>query len=622
DEKLTVDDIGDCDGSLGDKIYFVARSNHGKFITIDTIMSISRGKFQRMSNLFASASLEDLTRPGKNPLRKRTKSQTHLLALAGTESSESTENSPVVSKKEPIVDLIKMTSSPLLSKVGFSSLSETRKTDNVKMRLNYESARTAGHKNRNSNSSSGLRGMNLKHLEAVASQSNRRETSPDSLNSSNPDSSNLMRNSKTTLKTDNDKIELQHRESGARSLEDERPSANAASNSSSQSNNASSYPGCNNEDAESLSSDLHVDSRVVFFDDSGIPLHGTIKYIGTFDDVIQVGVELDARITESDGNFRDGKKVFDCPSNKGLLCRPEELIKEDLMEMQMNQGMGKIIVDTPFYSAPEVDQNQNVVMVEKSDDDSSSARKKKERSKSSVGEEHFSCPICLDTVEEAVETTCCHQIFCEKCIRKHREISCPKCRKQPFTIIVSHFVRKLVGNFYMECTNDGCYHILTRSDMKYHKEKCAFEKIRCPNDGCKAKVIRSSLDEHLKMCSYSLVKCRNKGCLLRVTRQDLVEHNRRCDYMEVTCSNEGCHVTMIRLKLSRHLRESCRYMIASCPVPGCRYKSTGSTLGEHLSSEHYEMFMRHLDELKALYAKDQDAIFTVKWSSTLSGDKY
>jgi len=151
--------------------------------------------------------------------------------------------------------------------------------------------------------------------------------------------------------------------------------------------------------------------------------------------------------------------------------------------------------------------------------------------------------------------------------------------------------------------------------MKYHKEKCPYERVRCPNDGCKKRVKRSNLDEHLRKCGFALITCQNKGCLLRVVRQDLPEHDKFCDYAEVTCTNEGCDVQLIRLKQSQHQRESCRYMTACCPVPGCRYKGAGKTLGEHLGNEHYEMFMRHLEEMKELYSKDQDAIYTVKWKS-------
>ena len=48
----------------------------------------------------------------------------------------------------------------------------------------------------------------------------------------------------------------------------------------------------NDNQGKLLTSDLQLDSRVVFFDDSGVSLHGTIKFIGSFDDVIHAGIEL------------------------------------------------------------------------------------------------------------------------------------------------------------------------------------------------------------------------------------------------------------------------------------------------------------------------------------------
>lgn len=361
---------------------------------------------------------------------------------------------------------------------------------------------------------------------------------------------------------------------------------------------------------------LLVDSRVVFFEESGIPLHGTIKFIGSkYDDITLIGVELDSRITEPDGNFKNGIKVFDCPRHKGLIARPEELIKEDDFNLMMRdkEMPSKIIIDEPFYNAGDLDENMNAI------NDATPQEKystKKKRAKSSVGEEHFSCPICLDIVDEAVETTCCHQIFCEHCIRKHRETTCPKCRTQPYTIIISHFVRKLVGNFYVECSNEGCFDIVSRSELKYHKAKCPYEVIRCPHDGCKIQVAREKMDEHKKTCGFCLVTCLNKGCLLRVARKDLEEHGKFCDHALITCNNKGCTEKTKRMKLAEHQREICKFMTVKCPVPNCKFQDVGIKLGGHLAEEHYELFIRHLHELKDIYSKDDKiGIYTVKWVS-------
>ena len=44
---------------------------------------------------------------------------------------------------------------------------------------------------------------------------------------------------------------------------------------------------------------------------------------------------------------------------------------------------------------------------------------------SSLSDDRWLCPICLDIFEDAVETPCCHNLFCEKCISK--TATCPLC---------------------------------------------------------------------------------------------------------------------------------------------------------------------------------------------------
>lgn len=36
---------------------------------------------------------------------------------------------------------------------------------------------------------------------------------------------------------------------------------------------------------------------------------------------------------------------------------------------------------------------------------------------SSLSDDRWLCPICLDIYEDAVETPCCHNLFCEACIK-------------------------------------------------------------------------------------------------------------------------------------------------------------------------------------------------------------
>lgn len=46
-------------------------------------------------------------------------------------------------------------------------------------------------------------------------------------------------------------------------------------------------------------------------------------------------------------------------------------------------------------------------------------------SASSLADDRWICPICLDIYQDAVETPCCHNLFCEACIKDTR--CCPLC---------------------------------------------------------------------------------------------------------------------------------------------------------------------------------------------------
>ncbi len=41
-------------------------------------------------------------------------------------------------------------------------------------------------------------------------------------------------------------------------------------------------------------------------------------------------------------------------------------------------------------------------------------------SASSLSDDRWICPICLDIFDDAIETPCCHNLFCEKCIIRAR----------------------------------------------------------------------------------------------------------------------------------------------------------------------------------------------------------
>ena len=95
------------------------------------------------------------------------------------------------------------------------------------------------------------------------------------------------------------------------------------------------------------------------------------------------------------------------------------------------------------------------------------------------------CAICLEvaSVDSAVETSCCHHLFCLSCIENVQP--CPSCRKQGFQTIPAYFARRLIGNLITECPNDGCTAKMTRSNLANHLSvQCTHAQITCPDPQC------------------------------------------------------------------------------------------------------------------------------------------
>ena len=111
----------------------------------------------------------------------------------------------------------------------------------------------------------------------------------------------------------------------------------------------------------------------------------------------------------------------------------------------------------------------------------------------------LTCAICLDiaSIDDAVETSCCHQLFCLPCIKNVKQ--CPTCRKTNLQTTPAYFARRIIGGLNVSCPNDGCNVKITRADLANHlSAHCVFKQILCPDPQCKgAKYTKKSFIEHL-----------------------------------------------------------------------------------------------------------------------------
>lgn len=245
-----------------------------------------------------------------------------------------------------------------------------------------------------------------------------------------------------------------------------------------------------------------------------------------------------------------------------------------------------------------------------------------------VAQEFFSCMICLDPATDAVESLCCHQVFCELCSKECQR--CPNCRNIHFTVTESFAIRQFLGNLQIPCTNTGCIDMTTRSNIQDHLKVCNYSFVNC--DLCHINVIRKDLEDHSKICPYALIPCKNNGCSNVSHRKDVQDHLRdckhevlkcpndgcnyrlkrmeiglhrsmRCRYESIKCSNEGCHEEIMRHQMKDHQEKSCKYKIVSCPDLGCSFQGPGIKLCEHIGNEHYEAFIKNFNDL--FYDQDE-----------------
>ena len=88
----------------------------------------------------------------------------------------------------------------------------------------------------------------------------------------------------------------------------------------------------------------------------------------------------------------------------------------------------------------------------------------------------FECPICYEIADDAVETSCCHQLFCDKCLKCVE--TCPLCRKK-FKVSPNFSIRRIIGTLKVNC--EYCHEEYARSDLKHHVHLCCRCRRFCDN---------------------------------------------------------------------------------------------------------------------------------------------
>ena len=111
----------------------------------------------------------------------------------------------------------------------------------------------------------------------------------------------------------------------------------------------------------------------------------------------------------------------------------------------------------------------------------------------------FICGICRDIASNVVETSCCHNIFCKKCleiVKKSKNSLCPQCRNA-FEIIDSQYLRRVIEKLKVKCPAIGCGITLDRGELSDHQKKCSFKNFQCPAYRCSYSGAKTDFVQHL-----------------------------------------------------------------------------------------------------------------------------
>ena len=110
-----------------------------------------------------------------------------------------------------------------------------------------------------------------------------------------------------------------------------------------------------------------------------------------------------------------------------------------------------------------------------------------------LADDNFKCPICLDFAENAVESVCCHKIFCERCV--HQLDRCPTCKNPYFRITSNISIRRIIGEIPAECP--FCKNGIQRGNLEDHKANCSKRPFECVLPSCKFSSEKEEFLKHL-----------------------------------------------------------------------------------------------------------------------------
>ncbi|XP_067681954.1 TNF receptor-associated factor 3-like isoform X2 [Haliotis asinina] len=222
-------------------------------------------------------------------------------------------------------------------------------------------------------------------------------------------------------------------------------------------------------------------------------------------------------------------------------------------------------------------------------------------------EERFKCPVCLEVLKNAVQTSCGHRM-CEECsltiFAKGEPAQCPASdpeepcepiyKKQLFR---DASARREIRQVPVYCQNraQGCTVTVPWKDLETHMSNCPYQGLECPNKqyGCKEVIPSKDMDRHVQSaCQFRQITCRY--CKTQYPVKDERKHHEEdCPETVIPCPFKCGAQPMARKDLNEHSKSclkkphECRFKSA-----GCTFVGTEADIEEHIKNsvnEHLEL---------------------------------
>ena len=218
--------------------------------------------------------------------------------------------------------------------------------------------------------------------------------------------------------------------------------------------------------------------------------------------------------------------------------------------------------------------------------------------------EELKCPICLDLVNDAKQTSCGH-VFCAGCIKTLN--SCPICKVE-CQIFPDNRTMRQVRNLQVKCLNSkrGCKWQGDLGECDDHMtRKCSFEEIPCPLE-CGVRGQRLKMKDHAdkecKLRPFPCPHCGREGVFDLIT----TSHYTICTSFPLPCP-AGCRKTVKRGDMKHHLT-TCEEELVACEYSqiGCDLVIKRKDLNKHLQDEkdgHLAKAMNSTSMLNMVVAK-------------------